>query len=796
MSGVSQVLQHIRCVLEAPGDSARGDRELLEQFAGTRDEAAFAALVRRHGRLVLGVCRRVLGDAHEAEDAFQATFLVLARKAGSIRKQRSLGTWLYSVAYRLAQRTRGRVARQRQRETAAATLPIRTADDLTWKEVRSVLDEELSVLPDRLRAPLILCYFEGKTQDEAARHLNWSLATVRRALDRGRERLRTRLTRRGLELSAALAAALMAQDALAALPTQLLIQTVQAAAAFAAGGLSSPSALLAEELMKALVVRKLKTAAALLLAVGLAALGVGWLTHASLAGPVPVAAAADEPVEEPPSPRRLLAVCPGNYLYANAIHYGDKGLQPAFRHLAGVLGVPDSQATLLSDRAANPVAPTRTIVERTIAEFLESCREQDRVALYFAGHVAELDGTAYLVPLDGQIDKPATLIPLAWLYERLDKCKARQKAVILDASRFNPARGIERGSIAKAGAMLGAPPAGVELLSACSAGQYSLESDLPGGSVFLYQVGKLAVAGGLDAAAQQPDQPLPVAALADKLKAPVQKAAQNLFKLDQTVCLLGRQDKADLGFDAKMPKPGKIPLVVPQDQRGVAQRGDVLRMLAMAERVPPLFRADPSSRLTFEILPRFPKLRTDLYQDDEKETDLRTQVAEAIQLLNKHAGAFPCEFPPVPANPQQKTTFKNDIMKRQQELLLVCFELEGKLEELKTMVNDRLKEPPHWQASYDYTVAMLGYRIAFCFQYNATLGLIRKDELPLGFDAKLHKGLRIVPDPQISDRDALKLATNARKVLEQMLLDHRETPWEVVARRELAVNLGMFWVPY
>src|SRR5438105_6629271 len=147
--------------------------ELLERFVVQRDESAFANLVHRYGSLVLGVCQRVLGDTHQAEDAFQATFLVLVRRAGSLDGRGRLGNWLYAVAYRTATKARMTAARRRARERQAmdSTSEAYTVDEQAWDEVRPILDEELSQLPRKYRAPLILCYLEGKTQQQAAQEL-------------------------------------------------------------------------------------------------------------------------------------------------------------------------------------------------------------------------------------------------------------------------------------------------------------------------------------------------------------------------------------------------------------------------------------------------------------------------------------------------------------------------------------------------------------------------------------------------------------------------------------------------
>jgi RNA polymerase sigma factor (sigma-70 family) len=225
------LLRHIRQLLE-PRPGPLPDQELLRHYVEARDEAAFTRLVERHGGLVLGVCRRVLGDAHEAEDAFQATFLVLACKAASIRKHESLTSWLSGVAFRLARKARHAAARRRAREAARAIMPFTDPTAETGhRDVHGVLDEELQRLPARYRAPLLLCCLEGKTREEAAEQLGWSEGAIKGNLQRGRQVLQQRLARRGVALSAAG----MFQMATPAQVSATLIQdTARAAVMFAA----------------------------------------------------------------------------------------------------------------------------------------------------------------------------------------------------------------------------------------------------------------------------------------------------------------------------------------------------------------------------------------------------------------------------------------------------------------------------------------------------------------------------------------------------------------------------------
>src|SRR5262249_17598778 len=231
------VLRHIRGLAGEGNLSRLTDRQLLERFTAQADQAAFEAIVRRHGPMVLRVCRSVLRDEHAADDAFQATFLVLARKAGSLRRQELLSSWLYGVAHRVAARARVDAARRLNREARAEarTVPDPVAE-LSTREVCAVLEEELGNLPEKYRAPFYLCHVEGRTRDQAARQLGCSLRTLQRLPGQGRGLLQARLSRRGVSLSAALLAATLTHgQAPAAVPASLLAATLATALATTTG---------------------------------------------------------------------------------------------------------------------------------------------------------------------------------------------------------------------------------------------------------------------------------------------------------------------------------------------------------------------------------------------------------------------------------------------------------------------------------------------------------------------------------------------------------------------------------
>jgi RNA polymerase sigma factor (sigma-70 family) len=270
------------------------DSQLLARFAAARDElaeVAFAALVRRHGPMVLYVCRQILGDPHAAEDAFQATFLVLARRAHSIRQPELLGNWLHGVALRTAREARMQDDRRRRRETrATAESAAEKSSDaagsersLVRREELEVLHEELARLPEKQRAVVVLCALEGLTYQEAALRLCCPIGTIGVRLSRARERLRVRLTQRGLAPSAVLLGGVFAAEAVSASMTPVLVDAaVEAATALtledaAATGLVSQRAVrVAEAVLRTMVVKRLKTAAQLLVTIAITA-SVGWM---------------------------------------------------------------------------------------------------------------------------------------------------------------------------------------------------------------------------------------------------------------------------------------------------------------------------------------------------------------------------------------------------------------------------------------------------------------------------------------------------------------------------------------
>jgi RNA polymerase sigma-70 factor (ECF subfamily) len=286
-----------------PGSAADlPDGQLLSRFLQSQDESAFVALLQRHGPMVLGVCRRVLPDQEDAEDAFQATFLVLVRKARSIENHDSLASWLFGVARRIA--VRAKRGSHRRHHLEGKVTPMAKMDELhevIWKDLRPVLYDEVSSLPERCRAPFILCYLEGRTNEEAARLLGCPRGTVLSRLARARELLKAKLARRGVTLSAGALTALISENARASVPGRLSGATLRAAAAVATrqmltvAAVSANVAVLTERMVKTMSLYAPRSALAVCLGIALLVGVVGLSAYEASATARPIQRSNESP---------------------------------------------------------------------------------------------------------------------------------------------------------------------------------------------------------------------------------------------------------------------------------------------------------------------------------------------------------------------------------------------------------------------------------------------------------------------------------------------------------------------
>jgi RNA polymerase sigma factor (sigma-70 family) len=333
------------------------DAHLLARFIEHRDELAFEALVRRHGPMVLGVCRRLLRGAHDAEDAFQATFLVLARKAGALKSREAVGNWLYGVAYNVAQKARSVASQRRARERQVAEMPEPEAvrQNKVSDDLLPVLVLELSRLPEKYRVPVVLCDLEGRPRREVAGQLRIPEGTLSSRLTTARRMLAKRLTRHGMALPAGALAAVLSEKAAACMPASLVASTVKAAGASAAvpvasGLISAKVVALTEGVLKSMFLTKLKVATLTVLAIGLAFGGATVSIRAGRAEAEPVQQVA-KPAAPQDRPERDEGAAPkgktGQFqLELNRVRALQKERLALLRHMAKVTALNHKQGTV------------------------------------------------------------------------------------------------------------------------------------------------------------------------------------------------------------------------------------------------------------------------------------------------------------------------------------------------------------------------------------------------------------------------------------------------------------------
>jgi RND family efflux transporter MFP subunit len=277
---LADVLRHLRLLVGWSVTAGQTDAQVLERFIVRKEETAFEELMARHGPMVLAACRQLLREPQDAEDAFQATFLVLVRRAASIGKREQLAGWLYGVAHRVAARIRAQKARQSQRERQGVDIvAVEPSSQTSWDDRQPVIHEEINRLPDKYRLPIVLCYLEGKTRQEAARDLGWTPTALKGRLERARERLRKRLTRRGVTLTVAALTAIVSPRA-TALPPDLAGSTLKAATllatgkSLAAGDASAQVISLIDGVLRTMFLTKLKFGAAVFLVLAIVGAGL------------------------------------------------------------------------------------------------------------------------------------------------------------------------------------------------------------------------------------------------------------------------------------------------------------------------------------------------------------------------------------------------------------------------------------------------------------------------------------------------------------------------------------------
>jgi hypothetical protein len=515
-------------------------------------------------------------------------------------------------------------------------------------------------------------------------------------------------------------------------------------------------------------------------------------------------------------PRRLLAISVNNYPYANPVSYGanDRAMENVIRQFAELMKVPDDQVMLLSDRGQIPlsaakVPPAKEVIEQVMTDFLAKSRAQDHIMLLFVGHCIEIEDTPYLVPLEGEKDNKDSLIPLDSVYAKLAACPAQQKVLILDVCRYDPGRGEERGTVAAMGektdAMLAKPPKGVQVLTACVAGQKSLEmsdrltsSGLIDGGILLNQIPIIRAAGGLRGVTQKPDDPFPLDELMIKFKSGTSAMAKAFLRQEQTPRLSGEPTKT-LPFDAKLALPPTVVAKMPERfAKGVVNGADLQKLFEFTNKIPAVKESDKGKPFRVESLPPYPKDSIKEYTDDGMDTPLRAALDEGVKALiasDQSRDLRISETFDKPANDMALNAVKKQIEAIQKEKVgEELFRLGKVIDELEARKDSVEKDTKLWQARYDYILARLYQRQAYVLEYTAMLGKIRRDDLPQ-LDPKINKGWRLSAKKDMSDKDGKDLADKSRKLLDELAKKHKGTPWELIAKREAITALGMEWQP-
>jgi hypothetical protein len=511
----------------------------------------------------------------------------------------------------------------------------------------------------------------------------------------------------------------------------------------------------------------------------------------------------DLPPESGPFPRRALAISINNYLFANPINFGMPGrgsrsvqalLDQRFSPRDG-LRIPANQMALLSDAASSRVArpPTDPVIRGTIVNFLNSSRAQDRVLLLIVGHVVDVGDEPSLLPIDGEVGEKEGGIPLKWIYERLAECEARQKVLVLDTCRLDPAKGMERPGSGPMGekldAMLKAPPPGVQVWSACGAGEYSYE--MIDNGVFLDALyNELAhISNGK---IQSPADPFPLDRLVEAVNGRMRDELGPLGKT-QTSRLTGSEAEGGAEPNPEEPAPPTPKLTAPPLRPGGAADMILVRSIMQDISFPPLKVAEDQKPLTADALPPFPADTMREYAKSGEVTPLQKEVLKARDLLNDLAKYTLKDYY---SSATAEAALKKQVDDDQKKVAKVVIgELMDESESLKALADSRKDETKRWQATYDYVVARMEAQLAYLNEYQAVLGQIKKGMPPP--DPKLYSGWRLASqyDPQTGDGTAKKLAADSRKKMAKIIKDYPDTPWAIMARRDRASGLGLEWQP-
>jgi uncharacterized caspase-like protein len=541
------------------------------------------------------------------------------------------------------------------------------------------------------------------------------------------------------------------------------------------------------------------------------------------------------PDKKPPAvagafPRRALIISVHNYLYANPISFGDFGAgRRNFHTFLGRLPqlkgfrISPQQIVHLSDAAPkDPHPPVKSVIENTLTRFLKEARAQDRILVLFAGHGVEIDGEAYLVPIEGELGVASTLIPLKWVYKQLSECKARQKLFIVDVCRLNPVRGVERPAGSpmspKFDLALKNPPKGVQVWTACSEGQqsYEFEDARINNGLFMDALYE-AADRGVEGVIQKPNDPFPVKQMVESINKKLKDELEPLKKT-QTTRLSGSELEGGAAFNPEEEAAPRPTVAALEEGKGRAD-DRLVRSVLKELNVPPVKKSQTEGLIRYEALPPFQAKTLEAYPVDNTPTPLRDAIERAqVALWAISPNAPPQELAGAVAKFKQTEKLKTDLNglresfrapggagnaeKRFKDLVeadgrrvaSMLRVLEEELDNMTKAKEMRAKASKRWQANYDFMLARLEEQIAYVYEYSSMLGQIRKEFPPR--DPAVHGGWRLASREQLQgDATGRKLHRDAQKILAKLAADNAGTPWEVLAKREKLTALGLKWEP-
>ena len=527
-------------------------------------------------------------------------------------------------------------------------------------------------------------------------------------------------------------------------------------------------------------------------------------------------------------PRRALIISIHDYLYANPLQSGMPGTQANLNNFINSLNVflhvPLNQIAHLSDDAGKqwgPRAPTKTVIEKTLTNFLDSSRPQDRILVFFLGHAVEVGDDVYLAPIEGELDRAETLIPLKWFYEQLAKCKARQKVLVLDGNRYNQTLGQERQSGGeemgpKLDAMLKAPPPGVQVWSSCIAKQRSFASDGYPMGIFLDSLQKALRQGG-KGKIQKPDEELPLAHYVELVNK-FMKNDLSKRKLEQVSRLTGKEADTGAAYDPKQKAPPNAKAALARPPAGVEENKKLVEAVLDQIGTPPIkVKATHELPISYDALPPFSAEMLKKFQDDPN-SPLRQPVQDARAMLwaiypDQPPSSLKVEvalarrnYPvqlsvlkdgyPAPSS-RDEAQFKKRVENDERHVAMLMRAVEDalmKLREPKVVEARENEKSKRWQANYDFMLARVEMQYAYLFEYQSMLGSMRKEFPPR--NPELHSRWKLASQPKLQgDSIGKKSAKDAQKLLDKIIKNNTGSPWEVLAKREKLTNLGLEWQP-